>query len=226
LILVAVHNKCHLEKGNVSVICNANYFELLSFLKKNLIHSKAMNTAAKLLISLLFFHISYQVIIFSDHEVKYNQKHFIANVSLLNEKDGDLLINFTSQFVVKMLKYIHTYSINIANGDRDRNYETQIFKSTIDFCKVGKGTRGNFVVKMLMEDFEKIADFDRRLISCPVPIGIYSFNNLRISDKFLPSFLLRNLSFFFKLDGQGKVNGERGLVKLFSFQIHGKTIVK
>lgn len=52
----------------------------------------------------------------------------------------------------------------IPRDKNDKNYENIVIKTSTNVCKLAQGVMGDFVVKMIMTDFHKFADFD---IGCP-----------------------------------------------------------
>lgn len=72
-------------------------------------------------------------------------------------------VSFTfNQDVSKLM--VH-FEFAIPKDKNDKNYGNVIIKSTVSVCKIAQGILSDFVVKMIMEDFHKFADFD---IVCPM----------------------------------------------------------
>lgn len=94
----------------------------------------------------------------------YNPTYLnVSLVSFLNSK-GENLLNFSMTSNVTIQKYMATFTFSLPKSQNDKEYENQILHSTINMCKLDDGVRGNFLAKMLMEDFYNSADFD---LKCP-----------------------------------------------------------
>lgn len=61
-------------------------------------------------------------------------------------------------------KMILTFVFAIPRNIHDKNYENVIMSSTFSSCKIHDGNRGNFIVKMIMENADDVMDFH---FGCP-----------------------------------------------------------
>jgi len=173
----------------------------------------------KLLFVLIIFHASVAIILISEKDIQYHKKYYITSVTTENDNaTKDLIVNIYVEVPVSIARRTYTISLNIANGPKDVDYQTQIVKSTIDACKMSKGLLGNFLFKMIAEAFDKGA-------VCPLSPGTYNTTNWMINEKLIPSFLLRNISFMINVEGKGSISGIGNSVKLFSAKILGKLIM-
>lgn len=83
-----------------------------------------------------------------------------------------------------------------------------------------KGTRGNFIIKMIMEDFDKY--FDKRF-TCPFPAQTFGLYGFTPNTKYLPSILLnRHIKFQLIVKVEGKWLNSTRIVTLFTFKLHGE----
>jgi len=172
----------------------------------------------KLSLVLIIFHASVGIIVITEKEIRYNKKYYIVTVTTENDNaTKDLIVNVFTEVPVSIARRTFTISFNIPNGATDVNYQTQIVKSTIDVCKMTKGLLGNFLLKIIGEHFGKES-------TCPLAPGDYNFTNWKINEKSIPSFLFRNMSFMFKVEGKGTISGERNSVKLVSVKVLGRFI--
>jgi hypothetical protein len=112
-----------------------------------------------------------------------------------------------------------TFKLSLPKGNHDKNYDLTILDSTVSVCNFYKGTRGNFIVKMLLDDFDKYFDCK---FECPFKKQKFGFYFFIPNDKYLPPFLL-NLSVKFllivRLDG--KTSDSKNSVSLLTLKING-----
>jgi hypothetical protein len=104
-------------------------------------------------------------------------------------------------------------------NEQDQNYEMTLLQSTLISCKIMEGTRANFVIKMLMDDFDKYFNFN---FTCPFPKQTFGMYNFMPNEKFLPQ-ILQNRKFKFALTVKfdGKLINIKKTVWLFTFRIIG-----
>jgi hypothetical protein len=108
----------------------------------------------------------------------------------------------------------------IQKDERDKNYEIKILESTVSTCRMNEGNRGNFLVKMLMDDFNQYFDFN---FTCPFPKQKFGCYNFVPNAKFLPPILFgRTIGFLLIVKFDGKLLDSKKTVWLFSYKIMGK----
>jgi len=88
-------------------------------------------------------------------------------------------------------------------------------------CKAAKGMLANFFLKSLSENFRSKITSEWK---CPILAGSYNISDWRITEKFIPSFMLRNVSFRVDVDGKARLLGERSTVQMFTLKIIGKLV--
>lgn len=99
--------------------------------------------------------------------VVYNSEPSNANVSAqVWQKGGHSYLNVSAETFKDLDRMILNFDFAIGKNEDDNNYENVLPRSTFSTCKIDRGVRGNFLVKIAMEDFEKTADFK---FSCPFP---------------------------------------------------------
>jgi len=176
----------------------------------------------KSLIVCLCLQLARGVIVIENVDIKYNPKINRMIFTVERNAVDDLVVNMEHQFLVNYTKIFHTYSLNHPISDRDSNYQLQILKSKIDICKLQKGILGNFFIKIIMDGIAKANHDQPLMIMCPFLVGSFKIQNLVINENVFPSYLLKNTTFLFGFDGQGKISGAKSMSPLFSVKIFGR----
>lgn len=143
-----------------------------------------------------------------------------ADVNLTVFMSGDeSLTNFSLNTKVDIKKLIGTFSFNLPKNEKDADFQNRVMQSTVNMCKLGAGVRGNFLTKMLMEDFYKAANFT---LECPMPARNYNLSNLKITDTHIPTYLLvGDLNFMIQLRVQAKIPIVKQMVYLYHLKFFG-----
>lgn len=126
-----------------------------------------------------------------------------------------------NKFKIKMTFFLQmTFTFSLPKNEQDKNYEMTLLQSTISSCKILNGTRGNFIIKMLLDDLDKFIDFK---FSCPFQAQKFGMYNFLPQEKFLPA-ILQNRSIKFQLITKfdGKLLNAKKSVWLFSFKVLGE----
>jgi len=76
----------------------------------------------------------------------------------------DTLLNVSFEYFQDVAKFTVKFRLSVPKDKNDRNYEKVVLESATNICKMAKGIIGDFLVRMIMEDFSKFANFN---ISCP-----------------------------------------------------------
>lgn len=100
--------------------------------------------------------------------------------------------------------------------DNDKEYTNILLKTSVNVCNLSKGVIGNFVTKVLMENFKKSANFEMK---CPFESGKHSVTNLEVSDKFIPIF--KEFKFLYQSQSFGKLPKIKGLVNIYTYKVYG-----
>lgn len=82
------------------------------------------------------------------------------------KENGHSYLNMSAETFVDLERMMLTFVYAIGKNENDKNYENVIMHSTMNSCKVNNGNRGNFVIKMVMDQFQKNSDFN---FTCPFP---------------------------------------------------------
>lgn len=94
-----------------------------------------------------------------DHVI-FNSNPRYSNVTAIVWKERDhSYLNASAENFVDLDKMLVSFVLAIG-----KNYENVVMRSTLNSCKINEGVLGNFVIKMVMEDFDQTADFT---FSCP-----------------------------------------------------------
>lgn len=149
-----------------------------------------------------------------------NPQYLNLSVILFTDPNGDTLLNYTATTFVDMLKVSSTFSFFIPKNDEDSEYQNRVLRSTIDLCRLRTGAGANFIAKMLMENFHKSADFT---LQCPMKAGNYNLWNFKVSETFIPSYmLLGDLNFMIDMHVKVKIPSVKPLVNFYSLKFYGQ----
>lgn len=92
----------------------------------------------------------------------------IANFSSIITKssNGISVMNITMDLAYEVSKMMLYFVFSIPKDKNDKNYEKILIKSSVNACRMVNGIQGDFLTKMIMEDFRNVADFE---LKCPLP---------------------------------------------------------
>lgn len=97
--------------------------------------------------------------------VAYNNDFRNANVSaVIWEHGSHSYLNASGEIFKDLEKMNLFFEFAIGKSEEDKNYENVMMRSTLSSCKIQEGVRGNFIIKVAMEGFDKTADFN---FTCP-----------------------------------------------------------
>lgn len=82
------------------------------------------------------------------------------------QEKGHSYLNMSAETFVDLEKMVLSFVYAIGKNDNDKNYENIIMQSSLNSCKVNSGNRGNFIIKMVMDQFKQNSDFN---FTCPFP---------------------------------------------------------
>lgn len=161
--------------------------------------------------------------ILTDVRHQVNTKYVNQTVFLFKGPNNETLLNYTSDTYVDVLKLIASISIAIAKDENDKEFQTQVMKSTLDLCKLSEGIRGNFLANVFLEYFHESSDY---ALSCPMKAGITNMWNFQVSDSFIPNYLLmgRSAKFLFVMNAKAKIPNVKKFVYWYSVKIIGEII--
>lgn len=148
-----------------------------------------------------------------------NPKYANATATIFNRGDRSYM-NITASNFVDVAKITIAITMLIPMNSADNEFGRVLLSSTINSCKINEGNRGNFIIKMMMEEFDKTADFKW---TCPFPKQTYSLYNFSPNDKFLPTFVIKNktIKFMMLVRFDGKLIDTKTVINLFTFKLYG-----
>jgi len=174
----------------------------------------------------------------SFENIIYNSNPAYGNItaSLAPVNDSDLLLNVQINLKQDVQRITALLTLAMPKDKNDKNYERIVLKSPANICRLGQGRMGNFVSKMIMEEFGKYADFKvecpflkvsrnnfHNSLLCNSLQGSYNINNFILSDKYVPLYLLQeNVKYFIILQAMGKVAKSKSLVTLYTIKAFGE----
>lgn len=101
-------------------------------------------------------------------------------------------------------------------NDKDTEYTNVLLRTSVNVCKISDGILGNFLTKIVMENFRKSANFEMK---CPFEVGNHTVTNLEVSDKFIP--IIREFEFKYQSEMFAKVAKVKKLVQIYTYQVYG-----
>lgn len=103
-------------------------------------------------------------IIFIDHII-VSCNYDVANLSMNVVNDGthDTLISASAEYFAVVDKMIIQLKLNVAENEDDMNYRRELLSTTVNVQKLIKGVEGDFVVKTIMANYIKSADFELKM---------------------------------------------------------------
>lgn len=143
------------------------------------------------------------------------------NVTSVKNSHGESLLNVQFENYQDLSVLFSTFIITVPLDEKDKDFQRELLRSTINVCKVKQGVMGNFFIKTFMEDFEKYSDFK---VECPFKKGKLSINKMKITQKFLPTYLLQSFKFIFTGITRVKVVNSKKLVEFYTVKVYGEII--
>lgn len=146
-----------------------------------------------------------------------NQKYINLTLDSFDGPNGEKLFNATVDTFVDVLKLYASISLSLPKSGNDKN---EVFKTTLDLCKIHNGIRGNFIVSMILEHFNSSADYS---MQCPMKAGVLHLYNFQVTDSFVPTYLLMsNLKFIVDYQAKAKIPNVKNLVYWYSMKLVGE----
>lgn len=107
-------------------------------------------------------------------KVVYNNDPNYGNVTAkVWTKGNHSYLNVTAESFVDLDKMLLSIVFAITRTENEKIIENVLMRTTLNTCKINEGNRGNFIVKMMMEEIDRTADFK---FTCPFP-KVFIFNN-------------------------------------------------
>jgi hypothetical protein len=102
--------------------------------------------------------VSYQFCRFKLYDFRYTCNKEYANCSLwMNESNGDLIFNERSTFLKDWPPWQINFQLLYTKSLRDDNY-MELNNINVDPCMIHKFLSGNFIVRTLLENYEKMSN--------------------------------------------------------------------
>lgn len=171
-------------------------------------------------------------------KVVYNNDPNNANVSANVWTKGDhSFLNVTAESFVDVEKILLSIVFAITRTENEKIVENVLMRTTLNTCKINEGNRGNFIVKMMMDEIDRTADFK---FTCPFPKvfivmnyfifqhfiffqKVFHFTNFTPRERHLPLFLISdNNMYSMVLRFDGKLVGVKKVVNLFTLKLSGE----
>lgn len=128
-------------------------------------------------------------------------------------------MNFTFTNFVEFIKIFPTITFALPRDSKDAEFSKVIMKATVDLCRIQEGVRGNFVIKMIMEQFENISN----IVKCPLKPKTVDYWNLKVNETFIPSYLLKkDLKFMIEHKVKAKISSSKTLVYIYTLRVVGE----
>lgn len=78
--------------------------------------------------------------------------------------------------LVEIQKLMAFIVMKVPENDKDKNYQKEFFRTSIDFQKIFNGVQGSFISKILTESLFKHADFQLKFPFKKVKLNITILN--------------------------------------------------
>lgn len=85
----------------------------------------------------------------------------LGNLSVKVSGESSISATFDSLFVIE--KMMVQLKLMVPSDDNDKSFQKEFFRTSIDVQKLFNGVQGNFIVKVIMENFFKSIDFEPKL---------------------------------------------------------------
>lgn len=142
------------------------------------------------------------------------------SIIIFKNSDGDLMFNYSTTSFINVNQLFATLTFSIPKDNKDTEYQNRILKAMIALCKLRRGVRGNFITKMLLENF--YSD-EEHFMQCPVPPGTGNIWNFKLADSYIPSYLLiSDLKYAVDFVVRAKISKSKPLVYMYSVRFIGE----
>lgn len=82
------------------------------------------------------------------------------SMSIFNDDIHNTRLNITINLEKPIENIFSNIQIRLPESDTDRNFEKIFFTTDVDFSKLVKGVRGNYIISILYNNLAKSMDFD------------------------------------------------------------------
>lgn len=102
---------------------------------------------------------------------------------------------------------------------KSQNYDLTVFKSSFNYCRIMDGITGDFFFRTLLESLKSTG---QELYKCPFLPRTYEYKAIRITDKYVPKFMLLNeVQFKVNFKTRGTLEKSKKNVEISKLQIMG-----
>lgn len=155
-----------------------------------------------------------------DVQIHANLNYMNHSIILFRDSDGDVMFNYSTTSFVNVNKLYGTLTLSLPKDSKDTEFQNHILQTTIDLCKLRKGVRSNFIIKMLMENF--YSD-EKHFMQCPVPPGNGNIWNFKLADAFIPNYLLiSDIKYTVDFNVKAKISKKKPLTYMYSVKFFGE----
>lgn len=114
-----------------------------------------------------------------------------------------------------------TMKFRVPQGKKDKEYRQELMSSTSNLCKTFEGNRANFVMKILFENIVQSSANIEHI--CPFPPRRHDVWNLKLSDRFFPTYLMitESLEFLIEVRVKARVENVKSLVYFYTAHLIG-----
>lgn len=158
--------------------------------------------------------------------MKYNSNpNCLENYTavLFENQNGVTCLNMSGNFIQKLLRIVINVKINKRSRPESKNYDQEVFSTTLDSCKIEKGVLGSFVVKAIIEQMK---DTNYKF-ECSLNPGLFYMNNFAPPrDDLLPIGIMafhEPVSYFeFNYLVKAKLRTSKALVHVYTLKVEGE----
>ena len=97
---------------------------------------------------------------YEDVKVNCNENIVNLTITLINDGIHDTVSNITIETFVEIEKVVSTVVIKIPASSKDKEYQREVFRTSIDFQRFFNGVEGGFISKVIRENLLKSIEFD------------------------------------------------------------------
>lgn len=151
---------------------------------------------------------------------------FISELQIETFKsgDGNNRMNMSFNVLKDIKKAIAYITIKSQTNKKQNDYDREVFKGQIDFCKASQGIVGNFFTKMLSDGLGEHSNYQ---FMCATKARFYHFSNFPlVNENAFPSFMPKELygRFVIFTKVQGKMSNNKPFVMLITINMFGELV--
>ncbi len=150
-----------------------------------------------------------------------NKKYANFSVTIAESRD---LINITADVFEDIFKFPVYSTFSLPKDEKDRDYQRNVLKATINVCRIINGVGGDFISKFVGNELRRITKVP---LKCPLAKKTYKFINFKFSGDYIPKlnlpsyFITENVKFMGTFRGMAKVGNNTKFVPFFNARVYG-----